>query len=63
MVMEILCVRLFGLAWIGMVVFLSLIIASGHSKSGVAVGFILFSAAQTYCHFSGIYNPPSTQHV
>ena len=49
--------RTFGVVWIGMIVFLSFIIAEKPSESGMAIGFLLMSAGMVYFHFSGKFDP------
>ena len=49
--------RKFGVVWIGMIIFLSFIIAERPSESGIAISFLIVSIGMTYFHFSGQFDP------
>ena len=55
--MEKLFTRMFGVVWIGMIIFLSFIIAERPSESGIAISFLIVSIGMTYFHFSGQFDP------
>ncbi|OGF83315.1 hypothetical protein A3B18_01555 [Candidatus Giovannonibacteria bacterium RIFCSPLOWO2_01_FULL_46_13] len=57
--MEKIIARVFGIIWVGMIVFLSFQIADKPSESGMAIGFLLISLGMTYLHFSGEFDPPT----
>ena len=54
--MEKLFTRMFGVVWIGMIIFLSFIIAERPSES-MAIGFLIMSIGMAYFHLSGQFDP------
>ena len=57
--MEKLFTRMFGVVWIGMIIFLSsFIITERPSESiSMAIGFLIMSIGMAYFHLSGQFDP------
>ena len=51
-------IKIFGVIWIIMALFLSFIIIQKPSESGIAIGFLLMSISMAWLHLSGMFNPP-----
>ena len=56
--MELYAVRVYGIIWIALAIFLLAVIVKDPKTSGMAIGFLGLSIGMSYMHLSGNFDPP-----